>query len=251
LSTNDTLIGLLIVILFTALVIFFSLKKVRSRFPPVFRKIPAVNKLRRAIGLAVEDGTRSHISLGSANLIDPTNTSAFVGLSSLQRIGQLTSTSDLPPIATSGNGGLYILSQDVLRNISIETNTRDLFDPQHAQMTGVTPFSYSLGTIEAISGSGINANVFIGNFGTEAGFLCDASDQKGSYSLAASDSISAQSIFYALSQDTLLGEELYALPAYLAAHPVHLASLRVQDMFRVLIAAALVIGSLLKLFGLI
>ncbi|KAF0111145.1 MAG: hypothetical protein FD147_1083 [Chloroflexi bacterium] len=250
-SGFEPLIGILLVISFSALVILFSLKRIRTKHPPVFRKIIAIQKLRRSIGLAVEDGTRIHVSLGSANLIDPSNTSALVGLSSLHRIGQLTSTSDLPPISTSGNGGLLILGQDVLSQISVETNTRELYDPQHAQMTGVTPFSYAVGTMEAMSDSGINANVFIGNFGPEAGLLCDASEGKQAFTLAASDSVTSQSIFYAMSDDTLIGEELFALPAYLAYHSTHQASLRVQDIFRVLVGIVLVTGSILKIFGLI
>lgn len=243
--------GLSLVILFALLTLFFSAKKIRTRYPPVFRKIPAILRFRRAIGLAVEDGTRVGVSLGSSSLIEPSSPSSFVGLSALHRIGQLTSTGDLPPIATSGNGGLALLSQDVLRQTAVETNTRELYDPSFAQLTGATPFSYAVGALEAMSEAGIKTNLFIGNFGPEAGFLCDASDQDQTFTLGASDSITAQSIFYALSNEALIGEELYALPAYLAYHPAHQTNLRVQDIFRVVVQVVLIAGALLKVLGLI
>jgi hypothetical protein len=243
-------LGLVVVIVFTILLILFSLKSIRTRFPVTFRKIEAINRLKRAIGMAVEDGSRLHVSIGSSQLTDPANTSALIGLSTLHRIGQLTSTSDLPPISTSGSGGLLILSQDTLKKISVETNTQAFFDLTHACMTGVTPFSYAAGTMEAVDDRGVNGNVFIGNFGTEAGLLCETLD-KARVSITGSDSITAQSIFFAVTPDTLIGEELYALPAYLASSAAHQASLRTQDIFRILVGIALVVGTALTVTGIL
>ncbi|MBP9041107.1 MAG: hypothetical protein KBF64_04960 [Anaerolineaceae bacterium] len=244
-------IGFLIVILTTVGTILFASKRVRAKYPPVFRKIAAIAKLRRAIGLSVEDGTRIHVTLGSANLTDPANTSAFVGLSSLHRLGQLSSTSDQPPVCTSGNGGLTLLSKDVLRAVSVETNTRELYDPDHGQLTGITPFSYAVGAMDILHEPGISANVLIGNFGTEAGFFSTISESNTDFTLAASDSITAQSIFFATTRDVLIGEELYAIPAYLAYSPIHLASLQVQDLLRWLVGIALIAGAILKLLGIL
>ena len=143
-----------------------------------------------------------------------------------------------------------ILSQDTLKRISVDTNTQAFYDPNHASMAGATPFSYAVGTIESIMDRDVNGNVLIGNFGTEAGLLCETLE-KSKVSITGSDSITAQSIFYASTQDTLIGEELYALPAYLAANPTHQASLRVEDVFRVVIGIALIAGSVLKVLGIL
>lgn len=249
-SSVEQIIGFSIVVFFTILVIIFSTKAVRNRYPPIFRKIEPLNRLKRAIGMAVEDGSRLHVSLGNAQLTDPSNTSALVGLSALHRIGQLTSTSDLPPICTTGSGGLLVLSQDTLRKISIETNTRAFFDANHAAMAGATPFSYAAGIMDFIDNSGVNGNVLIGNFGTEAGLICESLN-KARISVTGSDSITAQAIFYAATQDTLIGEELYALPAYLAAGPGYVASLRVEDIFRIVVSGGMIAGAILKIIGLI
>ncbi len=248
-SQYQSLIGALVVLVFSGLVIIFSSKKFRMKFPPLFRKLTAAVKLRRAIGLAVEDGTRIHVSLGSGSLVDPSNPSALVGLSTLNRIGQMASTSDLPPMCTSGSGDLQILSQDVLRGNAIETYTLGQFDPTLARMTGVTPFSYAIGAVESIQDSGTSANVFMGDFGAEVGLLCDGAEKQNSYNIAGSNSIIAQSIFFALADDALIGEELYALPAYLGAQATHQASLRVQDIFRFVIILILLVAVLSGLAG--
>jgi hypothetical protein len=251
LNSIEPLIGFAVVILFAVLTVFFSVKKVRNKFPPIFRKLAGAYKLRHAIGLAVEDGTRLHVSLGSGNITESTNSSGLVGLSTLNRIGQLASNSDLPPMSTSGNGSFQVLSQDVSRQNMIESNSSDLLDPGLAQLSGVTPFSYAAGVMEAMHDSGVSSNVFIGSFGAEAGLICDAAGKNQTYSLAGSESMVGQSVFFAGVEDTLIGEELYALPAYLGYHPAHQASVRVQDIFRAILILFLLGGVILKMLGVI
>lgn len=243
------MIGLLVVALATVLILLFSLKRYRTKHPPVFRRIPAIQKLRRAIGLAVEDGKGIHISLGKASLLLPSSTSAFIGLSTLHRLGQLSATSDHPPVATSGDGEIAILSQDVLHLAARDTNTSELYDPTHGQLAGVTSLSYIAGTLPVVTDPSIKTNIFIGNFGPEAGLLSAASEEEDDFTMAASDSIAAQSVFYATAREPLIGEELYAVPAYLQYSPAHQASLRAQDILRWLLVIVMLAGSLLKIFG--
>jgi hypothetical protein len=46
----------------------------------------------------------------------------------------------------------------------------------------------------------------------------------------------------------LIGEELYAVGAYLKTGPIHIASLRAQDLLRWVIILAILLGSILKFF---
>ena len=251
LTDIESLAGLVVVILSVVGIIFFSSKKIRTKYPPVFRKIPGITRLRRAIGLSVETGSQMHVGLGNADLNNPASTSSLVGLSSLHRLGQLSSTSDQPPISTSGDGGISILSKDILHTVSIETNTRELYDPDHGMLTGITPLSYAVGALDIMQNPAVKTNILIGNFGPEVGFLTERSESAGNFTIAASDSLVAQSVFLATTRDVLIGEETFAVPAYLAYSPVHLASLRVQDILRLGLGIALVIGAALKVLGIL
>ena len=247
----EGVLGFVVVLLAAAGTIVLTLKKWRNIPLPGFRRIPSINRLRSAIGVSVEDGSRVHVSLGNADLTDATNPSALVGLDALHRIGQLSSTSDQPPVSTSGNGGFSLLSKNVLEVVAGETNTRDSHNPDHGQLSGVTPLSYALGALEIMAEPGVKTNVLVGNFGAEAGFITIASEENGAFTLAASDSIVAQSVFMATTRDVLLGEELYAIPAYLVYRSTHISSLRVQDILRLLLVVVLLFGALLKVFGLL
>lgn len=243
--------GIVIVLVTAVLILVFSSKPVRNRFPAVFRRIPAIIRFKRAVGVAVEEGTGIHVSIGKSSLLQPSSTSAFIGLSTLSRVGQLSGAGDTPPISTSGDASLALMSQDVLVSAARETGTIQSYHSDQGQLAGVTPLSYIAGTLNVIEDPGIKTNVLIGNFGPEAGFLSAASEDHGSFTMAASDNLAAQAVFYATAGEPLIGEELYAVPAYLQANPFHVASLRVQDILRWGIAAVLVGGAILKLAGVI
>ncbi len=249
------LVGLVLVLLAAGLVSGFSLSlrrtqrsQVRSRV--ILRPILAMRRLRRAIGLAVEDGSRLHVTLGESSMISPTNATALVGLSTLERVGMLSSLSDRPPVTTSGDGALAILSQDTLRAAYRLANVPDQFDPAQARLAGPTPFSYIAGTLPVIYDERVSANILVGNFGSEVALLTEAADRRDAFSIAGSDSIAAQAVLYGAAREPLIGEEVFAVPAYLQARPVHHASLRAQDVLRWIVIAALIIGSILSFLGL-
>lgn len=245
---TNLLIALGVVLISFAILIIFSLPRF-NKGPRSLRVIPAFHRLRRAIGLSVEDGKRVHVSLGKSSLLEPTNTSALVGLSSLERVTQLSMMSDRPPVATSGDGALSILSQDTLRAAYRTGNALELYNPDRGRLAGPTPFSYIAGTLPVFRQENATAHILIGNFGPEVGLLTQAAEQQRVFTLTASDALPAQAVLYASSSDTLIGEDLYAVPTYLNAGPAHTASLRVQDVLRWMIIVAIVVGAVLKFLG--
>ena len=65
--TLSGLLGLVFILIFVGLMIIFAASG-RSRPGINLREISAFTKLRRAIGLAVEAGSRLHISLGRGEI---------------------------------------------------------------------------------------------------------------------------------------------------------------------------------------
>jgi hypothetical protein len=213
--------------------------------------IPAFGRLRRAISLAVEDGSRVHITLGSANVTGANAASALVGLTILERVAQSSSTSDRPPIASSGDATLTILSQDTLKSVYQTANVPDEYQPTQSRLTGMTPFSYAAGAMPIFHDEQVSANVIYGNFGPEAALLADAADQNNTFLMAGSDSLPAQAVLFAAAQEPLIGEEVYAAGAYLQAGGMHPASLHAQDVLRWAIILIMAAGCVLKLVGIL
>jgi len=243
--------GAVLVLLAAGLMLWFSLfvrasKRGRSR--TALRPIRSMQRLRRAIGLAVEDGSRLHVSIGKASIISSNNTSALIGLSTLERISTLSSVSDRPAVATSGDGTLTILSQDTTRAAYRISNVPEYYDPHQARLAGPTPFSYIAGTLPVVYSERVSTHILVGNFGPEIGLLTDAVEREDAFVLAASDSFAAQAVIYASATEPLIGEELFAVPAYLQTGSMHQAGLRAQDVLRWLVIGALVVGAFVSLF---
>jgi len=240
--------GLLFVLVFLGLMISFALSGRKRAFQPS-REIPAFDRLQRVIGLAVEAGKRLHLTLGRGGITGLEGASAVIGLTILERFARVASVSDRPPVATSGDGTLAILSQDTLRKTFKTIGAEGQYDPAFGQLSGLTPMGYAAGTMPLFYDEPLAATVFAGHFGSEVALLTDAAGQNDVLALAGSDSLPAQAVMYATAEQPLIGEELYAAGAYLKAGPMHLASLRAQDILRWVLVLAIIIGAGLKLLG--
>jgi hypothetical protein len=167
----------------------------------------------------------------------------------LRRLSERTSQSDKPPIVTSGDASLAILSQDTLQSGYRAAGAEDQYRFTTGRLTGLTPYSFAAGTMFVMEDEDVSANVVIGDLGSESALLVEAADRGDTDLIAASDNLSAQSVLYATSQDPLIGEELFASGAYVGAGPAHEASLQAQDVLRWLTILAILGGAIAKFLG--
>jgi hypothetical protein len=234
-----------------AAVLLLAFLFLRRKTPGIFRRIDAYERLNRAVGLAVENGTRLHISLGRGNLFTARGGSALAGLALLRRLAERTSVSDRPPIASSGDALLAILSQDTMLSGYRAAGAEEQYRFSTGRLTGLSPFSYAAGTMPIARDENVSASVVLGDLGAEAALVAESADRENSNLIAASDNLTAQAILYAAAQEPLIGEELFAAGAYTGAGPSHEASLNAQDVLRWLIILAMLAGAVLKLLRLI
>jgi hypothetical protein len=219
----------------------------KRKSPARLRDIPALVQLYRMLGLSVEDGTRLHISLGSGSLFDMRGGSALAGLAMLRHIAERTSVSDSPPVASSGNSLVGLLSQDTLQAGYKAASAGELYSHTTGRVTGLSPFGYAAGAMHISQNENVSANVLIGHFGPEVALLADTAERESVVVIGASDNLAGQAVLFANTQDALIGEELFSAGAYLGAGASHLAGLTLQDLFRWLIILALLGGAVAKL----
>jgi hypothetical protein len=250
LSLINNFLVLLFILLGLGLMLFFLFSdQIREKI--MLRGIQAFSHFRREVDLAVEAGKRLHISLGRGNINDLQGGSTFIGLTILDRCARDASNSDRPPVTTSGDGLVTILSQDTLQSTYRSLATEQRYDPTNARLTGLTPMAFAAGTMPTIHDEQVSVNILAGHFGAEIALLTEAGERSRSLTVAGSDSIPAQAVLYATTDEPLLGEELYAAGAYLGAGPAHAASIGMQDILRWALVVIIVIGAILKLLGIL
>lgn len=244
-----TQLGLGLVIL--AAVLLAALSVIKRKSPPVFREIKALTRLAKAAGRTVEDGTRFHVSLGRGNLLTSSGAASLAALALLRPVAGKTSVSDLPPVATSGDPLLAILSQDTLKAAYLSEGVGELYDSSSGRLAGMTPFSYAAGVMSVNRDEQVSTNVLIGDFGPEVGLLTDSAERDNTTVIAAAGDLVAQSILFASTEAPLVGEELFAMSAAVREDSSHSASLQVQDILRWLVILLLLAAAGLRLFGVI
>lgn len=241
------LLGLSIVILFTILIFFFT--ATRKRWPVKMRAIPAFRALGIAIERAVEGGQRIHISLGTGSLVARETAPALVGLSVLKRIISASGFSDRPTLVTTGNGALMILAQDTMQRAYQRVRASERYEPTAARMLGPTPYSYLATLPHIIKDEEVSVHILYGSFGMEGALATYFGERRDLFVISGTQDVQSQALMYALSNTTLIGEEVFAGGAYLNVHPTHRASLQAQDVVRWLLLLIILGGSILATIG--
>lgn len=240
--------GLVIIFLFLGSMITFTLIRDESDEGNL-RPIPAFQKIKQVIGLTVEEGTQLHVSLGRGGFTSFQSASAFAGLTMLQEIIKSSSACDYPPVATTGNATISFLAQDIIEGTSEAISIEGQERTSVGELVGLTPFSYAVGTLTTVRDQRVSANILTGWYGSEVTWLTTASERQNSPSIAGTAQLPSQAIMYAAASEPLIGEELYAVGAYLGDHPMHMASVNTQDVFRWLLVIMILLGIVLKYLG--
>lgn len=243
------IVGLLFLLFFLGVLLFYGVLR-RKSVEIFLRAIPAFQSIRQAIGISVEAGTRFHFSVGRGGINTFQGAVALIGFRMLERITRIISISDRLPVVSSGDGSLTILSQDTLQSTYRNLGEETQYEYSAARLTGPTPFSFAAGAIPIILDEQVSANVLIGHFGSEVALFTETAERNESTTLAGTDNLNGQAVLYAAVDEPLIGEEVFAGGAYLQAGTVHLASLRTQDVFRWVLIGFLLLGAMLKFFGL-
>ena len=247
-NLGNIVLGVAILILSTGMLLIF-IRPNKKRAPVTLRKIPAVENLRCILGGSMEKGTRMHFSLGRSHPGDPNYASTLAGLNTLELITRSTLTADQTPVATSGNGATSLLGEDVVRAVYRRDSTLDRVPAANSLLAGVTPLAYAAGTIPIVASPDTGANIFVGHFGVESGLMIPTDSNLEKESFAGSDSLPAQAVFFSSTENTLFGEETFALPAYMDDKRSNVASLMVQDLLRLMIVFGMLIGAILVIMG--
>ncbi len=243
-------LGLAVVLFFILAFAVFRLLARRAR-PAALREIDAFNSLPLTVGQAVETGRRLHISLGSSALGDAHSAATLAGLTVLDQVSAAAAISDKPPVVTTADGPTALLAEDVLRNVYKRQNALNRYDPSAVRVAGTDPTAFGAAITSLMKDETVAGTIVVGSIGPEAVLLTEAGHRAKVTTLAGSDDPTAQALLFTTANHPLIGEDLYAGGAYIAnGLPAHIASLRTQDLARIVLGLLILGGALAKTLGL-
>jgi hypothetical protein len=244
----EGVLALVVGLLLAGLILFFTFLR-RGQWP-TFRRLPALEALSADIGRSVESGTRLHLSLGNGSMYGPEASATLVGLAALSQIAKAGSVSDKPPLATSADGAVTLLSQDVYRVAFRHQRAEDRYDPLLGRIAGLGPLGYAAGTMHTAPDEDVTATFILGPQGREVALVAEAGSRRGDVVGGTLDPV-AQAVLYATADHPLIGEELFATGAYLKVNRAHAASVQAQDVMRWVVIGAAVALAVLGTVGIL
>lgn len=242
------IIGLVFLILF-----FAAWSQIERGQRPVLRLLPPLNRLRRIIEESAETGTAVHYSPGNGILSGQGSTAETLnGLTTQTSVSRIAARTKGRTVVTTNDALTYQVAQDINRVEYIEAGREEDYEPTDVRfITQQDRTAYIAGITAITSEEQVSGNILLGHFGDEVLLATDRAVRRDLPQVTGSTQVEALPLLLTTAglENTLLGEELYATPAYIDRQAPHLASLQVQDWLRLAVIAAIIIGTILATIG--
>lgn len=125
----------------------------------------------------------------------------------------------------------------------------DAYNPANTRFISSEQFAFCAGTNGIILREKPATNIYFGRFFAESLILAETGFVNKSIQIAGTAEATQLPFFIAACDYTLIGEELFAVSAYLSRDPRLISSLKASDWVKVFVVASLLVGSLLATLG--
>ncbi len=242
------LIALLIVMIAALLLFILGVfVKTRSGYQP--RHFEALSALQKHRVSAVEQGLARHIVLGKGF-----GSGAFLGLGLfalevLPIFSHAEQMVDGRQQVSTASGSVYLLASQILQGDYTDGVSSGLGVSSPAALPGLTGFSYTAGLLPSLMADQHGSLALFGDFGPEAALWAERVADEDGHVFAAAGTLTSQAVLLLNVRDLLIGEEIFATKGLLHPTSMNLAALQTEDVLRILLMAALLIGAVMKLVG--
>ncbi len=238
----------LVIIAVLILALALLMRRIQTGSVVALRPLRGYTGLRGQVGRAIESGSQLHITLGRASLIGDANPTSISALTVLDHVAKDGCANSTPPLVTLADGTLLTAAQASMVHSYQQAGRSADYDATATQFiaTNTDAIAYSGGVASLIHQEKVTSNVMVGRFGSELGIITEAADRKQIDQVIGSDDPNALALATAVTDNLLIGEELLAAGAYLEQAPQQLASLKLQDILRWVIAAGILVTAVLS-----
>lgn len=231
-------------LLLTLLTITLGKAKKRTTF--YTRPIAAISAIEDAVGRATELGRPI---LYVPGIDDLNNIQTVASLLILRRVAELAARHNCELIVANIYPMVQTVARDVVAQGYSASHHGDRFHPDNIRYVAAEQFPFAAGVGGIMLREKPAANMFLGCFFAESLILTEIGFSAGALQIAGTAEISQLPFLIPSCEHTLIGEELFAASAYLSADVSLLSALRAMDWFKIVVVAALLVGSICETFG--
>lgn len=216
---------------------FFQARRKKSALRPIdgFDRIPMW------VGQAIESNRPLHLSIGSAGVGDNSTIVALAGAELFYYVIQEATIGDVSPIISTTSTAAIPLAQDTLRRAYQSRHRSERYQASKARWypEGQRSMAFAAAITGMMKVEKPTAHILAGSFGPELALILDAAHHQNQSTFAVSTQIEGQAIAFALAQNYLIGEEIFAAPGYVSDDPADRAETVVVDLWRGLLVLGL------------
>ncbi len=241
----DRINALVAILVFASAVVIFTrlAKQGKSLY---IRKMAGLDAIEEAVGRATEMG-KPVLFIPGLQEIDEIETIA--GVSILGRVAKITAQYETPLIVPVRYPLVLAAGQEVVEQAYREAGRGDSYQKDTVRYVAGDQMAFASTVNGMLMRERPAANVFMGAFFAESLVIAETGNAAGSIQIAGTAQPEQLPFFIAACDYTLMGEELYAASAYLSHESLLLGGLKGQDLFKILVVVAIVIGMILIMLG--
>jgi len=206
------------------------------------RQIAGLQAVEDAIGRSTEMARPLLYTPGWGGDIQRPTTIASMNI--LAQVAEKTAQYDCRLIYPTHDPVIMTVAQEVIREGYVRSGHPDRYRQDDVSYVSSSQFGYAAAVDGMISRLKPASVFLLGTFEAESLILAETGNSIGAIQVAGTDSTIQLSFFIVACDYTLIGEELFAASGYLSGDRSILASVRAQDIMKVLLITMLLVASL-------
>lgn len=239
---------LVLIVLLAAGYYFMSEARAGVTYP--VRKIPAFDAIEEAVARSVEMGRPVHMTFGFGSISSSMAPQYVAGLGVLSHVARLCGKYGAKLIATLGVPEAIATTEEIVREGYYSAGRPELFDPTYnVRYFTDQQFAYASAVQATLIRENVGANIVVGPFYAESLIFMEAGNMINAFQIAGTARETQVPFFVLVADYSLIGEEIFAAGALASGDKEALASIRGQDVGKLLVIALTVIGILMLLGG--
>ncbi len=228
-------------------IVLFTTYSRRSREKFKIRKIAGMDAVEDAIGRATEMARPVLFTPGWGGDIQRPTTIASMNF--LSHIARKTGSYDCELLYPTHDPVIMTVAQEVIKEAYARAGYVDRYRDSNVTYVSSSQFGYAAAVDGMISRKKPASIFLLGTFEAESLILAETGNSIGAIQIAGTDSTIQLSFFIVACDYTLIGEELFAASGYLSQDPSILASVRAQDILKLLIALFILVAVVAATLG--
>ena len=205
------------------------------------RRIPGVDAIEEAIGRSTEMGRPVLYVTGTEDI---TNIQTIASLLVLGHVAKVTAEYDTDIKVANCYPITMAVAEEIVRQGFTDAGRPDAHKPENVMFISSEQFAYAAGINGIILRDRPATNIYLGRFFAESLILAETGYVTKSIQIAGTAEVTQLPFFIAACDYTIIGEELYAIGAYLSREPRLLAMLKATDLLKLGLIVLIAVGAI-------